>query len=288
MKISMYAWFVDIVAREGIERAADIARELGCEAVEFIDVYGRESFVLNEEIAREYREVLASRGLSVACYSVATDLIKPDDPDYDSEAALEFLFHGARMAASLGSPFLHHTLIRNFRYDEATYNKNFDAVLEKILPYAIRVADYCNSLGLTTLYEPQGLYFNGKERFVEFYSKMKALGKKVGVCGDMGNSLFCDWRPEDFYAAMIDEIKHVHAKDYIFADSILDGERIYSSMGGKKIRACPFGEGDVDLGYCFDLLAGKGYCGAVSLEGEYSKPIEQMEQDIKFLRLLDA
>ena len=287
MKISMYAWFVDIVAREGIERAADIARELGCEAVEFIDIYGREPSVPAEETARKYREVLKSRGLSVACYSVATDLIKPDEPDYDSEAVLEFLFHGAQMAAAIGSPFLHHTLIRNFLYEEATYTKDFSSVLERTLPYAERVADYCESLGLTTLYEPQGLYFNGKERFQEFYYRMKKLGKRLGVCGDMGNSLFCDWRPEDFYASMIDDIKHVHAKDYVYADVISEGERIYTSMGGKKIRACPFGEGDVDLGYCFDLLSKKGYSGAVSLEGEYKAPIEQMTADIKYLRTLE-
>ena len=56
MKISMYAWFVDIVAREGIERAADIARELGCEAVEFIDIYGREPSVPDEETATDTEE----------------------------------------------------------------------------------------------------------------------------------------------------------------------------------------------------------------------------------------
>lgn len=284
MKISMYAWFVDILARDGIERAADIARELGCEAVEFIDIFGRPSFLPDIETAKHYREVLASRGISVACYSVAVDLIKPDDTEYDSEAALEYVFHAARMAEALGSPFLHHTLIRNFRYDEATYDKDFGAVLERTLPYAIRVADYCERHGLTTLYEPQGLYFNGKERFCEFYHRMKKLGKKVGVCGDMGNSLFCDWRPENFYATMIDEIKHVHVKDYQLPNSAPEGKRVYSSMGGQRITACPFGEGDIDFGICFDLLREIGYDGALSLEGEYSDPMEQMKKDIAFIK----
>ena len=284
MKISMYAWFVDILARDGIERAADIARELGCEAVEFIDIFERPSFVPNIETAKHYRKVLASRGISVACYSVAVDLIKPDYTEYDSEAALEYVFHAARMAEALGSPFLHHTVIRGLGYDERTYQKDFGALLDRVLPYALRIADECERRGLTTLYEPQGMYFNGKERFVEFYKRMKAHGKRVGVCGDMGNSLFCDWRPENFYATMIDEIKHVHVKDYQLPAVAPEGRRVYRSMGGQSITACPFGEGDVDLGLCFDLLREIGYDGALSLEGEYNDPIEQMKKDISFIK----
>lgn len=286
MKISMYAGFVDILAEKGIEAAADIARELGCEAVELIDICGRPSFVSDAERAEKYREVLASRGLGVACYSVAVDLIRPEEPEYDSEAALEYIFHSARMAKALGSPFLHHTLIKNFRYDPRSYERDFDTVLEKLLPYAIRVADECERLGLTVLYEPQGLYFNGRERFGKFYSEMKRLGKRVGVCGDMGNSLFCDWRPENFYATMIDEIKHVHVKDYQLPAVAPEGRRVYRSMGGQSITACPFGEGDVDLGLCFDLLREIGYDGALSLEGEYSDYAEQMRADIEYLRSL--
>ena len=39
------------------------------------------------------------------------------------------------------------------------------------------------------------------------------------------------------------------------------------------------------LGLCFDLLREIGYDGALSLEGEYNDPIEQMKKDIEFIKL---
>ena len=228
MKITMYSYFSDLVRQKGIEEAADIACSFGCEAVEFIDVYERPSVIKDEDTAREYRRVLEEKGLKVACYSVAIHVVSPESDGLDETDAERYLMHSAKMAAAVGSPFLHHTLVLTYKYNENSYVRDFESVKKSLLPHTCAVADLCNSLGLTVLYEPQGVYVNGRENFTSFYSEMKRLGKKVGVCGDMGNSLFCDWLPEEFFEEFASEIKHIHAKDYKLTD---DTEaRGYTSM----------------------------------------------------------
>ena len=267
----MYSSFSDLVRQKGIEAAADIALAFGCEAVEFIDVYGKVPTVESEEDAREIRRVLDAKGLCVSCYSVAVDLALPETSGYDSDAAREYVCHSAKMAAIVGSPYLHHTLVLGLNYNEKTYERDFGRVMKMLLPHTLAIADLCNSLGLTVLYEPQGVYVNGRENFTAFYNEMKRQGKRVGVCGDMGNSLFCDWRPEEFFDELAPEIKHMHAKDYsvVNADELSEGVRAYSSVSGKRIIPIAFGEGDVDVPHCIAAVRAQGYDGAISLEGEY-------------------
>ena len=267
MKIAMYSYFSDLVRQRGIEEAADVARSFGCDAVEFIDVYGKTSVIEDEKTALEFRRVLDEKGLKVACYSVAIHVVSPESDGLDEADAERYLMHCAKMAAAVGSPFLHHTLVLTYRYNENSYVRDFEGVKKKLLPHTCAIADLCNSLGLTVLYEPQGVYVNGRENFTSFYCEMKRLGKNVGVCGDMGNSLFCDWRPEEFFEEFAGEIKHIHAKDYKLSN---DGNaRGYSSMSGKKIIPVAFGEGDVDVKRCISAVRERGYDGAIALEGEY-------------------
>ena len=54
------------------------------------------------------REAMAAEGVSVACYSVGATL-------YGSDAVEECLLRHIEVAAALGSPLLHHTLIFSTR-----------------------------------------------------------------------------------------------------------------------------------------------------------------------------
>ena len=282
MKISMYSSFSDLVKQKGIEEAADTALAFGCEAVEFIDIYGKVPTVESEEEAREIRRVLDAKGLSVSCYSVAVDIALPETSGYDSDSAREYVCHSAKMAAIVGSPYLHHTLVLGLNYNEKTYVHDFGRVMKMLLPHTLAIADLCNSLGMTVLYEPQGVYVNGRENFTAFYNEMKRRGKRVGVCGDMGNSLFCDWRPEEFFDELAPEIKHVHAKDYnvVSADELSEGVLAYSSVSGKKIIPTAFGEGDIDVLRCIAAVRAQGYDGAIALEGEYHDIDREIPLDV--------
>lgn len=287
MKTAIYSRFSDMVSELGIKKTAEFAQKKGFSAVEFIDIQGAPYSVPNKEAAKEYRTALDAYGLKVACYSVGINLIRPGVPEYDSGAAVEALRHAAEMAAILGSPFLHHTLIITLNagaLDILPYEK----AKEKLLPLTLQVADIANSLGITALYEPQGFYINGKDNFSDFYQAVKSSGKKVGVCGDLGNPLFRDWYPVDFIKTMAYEIKHVHIKDYkLFAPNEADGIK-YRSKDGIGLLPVPIGKGDVDIYSCLDLLSQSGYNGYLSLESEYTGDYgNEMTADLDYLSSLD-
>ena len=284
MNLSMYSGFSDIVRKEGIEAAAKTAKELGFSSVEFLDMQSAPPIIPDLETATKFKRVLTEYGLTVACFSFGITIISPTDPAFPTEEAVDRLLHSAEMAAAVGSPYFHHTLILTLRLDEKNHENDFAKVSAQLLPHVRRVADRCTELGITALYEPQGFYVNGKDRFPEFYRAMKSYCSNVGVCGDIGNPNFCDWKGEDFVTEMAAEIRHVHLKDYkLYPDGTLpQGAKGYRSEKGVAIHPVLMGEGDIDILYCLNTLKKAGYNGALALESEYRNQ-DEMAKDIAYL-----
>ena len=243
MNFSMYSKFYNILLRDGIEKAADTAKDFGFSSVEFFDFVhpSRVDCIKSVEDARRMRGVLEERGLTTACYSVAVGL-------YEEGMTLDTVTHAekklmqyAEYAAALGCPYLHHTLTITV---EPLLTE--ETALKYIVPAAIRVAKYAQSLGVTCIYEDQGPFFNGVEGFGKFFYAVKAECPYVGVCGDVGNTLFVDENPEAFFRAYAHEIKHVHVKDYIIAN--VRGEDGWSpTRAGKWAKETIVGEGVINL-----------------------------------------
>ena len=286
MNLSMYSGFSDIVRKDGIKKAAESARELGFSSVEFLDMQSATPIIPNPEAAKEYRKILESNGLSVSCVSFGISIIDPLDSTASSDNAVNSLLHSAEMAALIGSPYFHHTLILTLKHDPETYEKDFKAVTDRLLPHVCRVADRCNELGITALYEPQGFYVNGKDRFPEFYRTVKSYCSNVGVCGDVGNPNFCDWRGEDFVSEMASKIRHVHLKNYkLYPVGEVPSGVKYRSEKGVGIQPVLMHEGDIDIPYCLRTLKKSGYSGALALESEY-RSVDEIKRDISYLTSL--
>ena len=142
-------------------------------------------------------------------------------------------------------------------------------VFDKVLNSAARIARRCQELGITCLYEEQGLYFNGVQNFGRFFRAIKQIQSNVGVCGDFGNILFADEAATDFFQAFQKDILHVHLKDYFLSDDISaqpDPEAWLKSKGGKYVKDAPLGKGVTDCKKCLDILKKADYQGFFSLE----------------------
>ena len=251
-----------MLQEKGLDATAAWAQQNGFSSVEFlqlpIDNWHRGVDSLPQ--AATIRKRLLDFGLTTACYSVGVNLL-------EGKSAIEFLKRNAELAAELGSPFLHHTLI-----DSLTLPKNapsFIEVFPQILDTASEIARYCQSLGLTCLYEEQGLYFNGIEPFRRFFDEIKQRCPNVGICGDFGNILFADESPTTFFNTFLSDIKHVHIKDYQKASAndtptVQDGW--LQTKNGTYIKDVPLGEGIVDAAACLQILKKSNYQGAFSLE----------------------
>ncbi len=268
MRFTMYAGYSSMLIREGVEKTADYAVQMGFSSVEVLESTGEgyPCSVPDVESAKTIKQVLAERGLNTACYSVGTTI-------YQNPAAVDSLMRQAEIAAALDCPFLHHTLISSIYMTPDM--PPFDEAMAAVAEAAGKIAAYAKTLGVRCLYEDQGMYANGVEGFGAFYSQVRQISDNVGVCGDIGNSLFVDCEPEKFFAAYAGEICHVHIKDYL-RKSVPESPGIYwlPTKGGNWVRGTTIGSGIVDFDACMKILKDVGYAGDYALELEHPEPYE--------------
>lgn len=259
MEFVNYSIFYQDLKTHDLEYAARHTRELGFQAVEFLELVPlRETSVCNRYTAEEARRILDANGLRVSCFSVGVNLLSGD-----VDAAREKMLDLVAFAAGVGSKQIHHTLVPYFHFQGL---EPYESVLERILPYAKDIADAARAHGMLCLYEPQGCYFNGVDGLGGFYERIKSLCPNVGICGDVGNGLFVDCSAKEIYDAFLGEIKHVHVKDLRVTDTSDPDKTPYVSRGGKYLYDCPIGEGVIDFRYCFEKLKSVDYDGDISLE----------------------
>ncbi|MBQ2724733.1 MAG: sugar phosphate isomerase/epimerase [Clostridia bacterium] len=269
MRFTFYTRFNSTAARLGMEAAADYAAEHGFSAVEVLESAGPKDPVLipDREAARKTKQILAQRGLSTACWSVGTTV-------YKSPAAVESLKRQAEIASELECPFLHHTLLLWLAPFEGM--PSFSEGIACAADAAVQVARYAEPLGVKCIYEDQGLYANGVEGFGAFYRQVKQCCGNVGVCGDVGNSLFVDEGAERFFEAYAEDICHVHIKDYLVKKFKNPPSRHwYPTRGGRWLRETMVGDGNVNLDRCMDILKKAGYSGTYALELSHPEPFEE-------------
>ena len=287
MKFAMYMGFSEYVMENGFENAAAYAKRHGFSAVEMLALK-KNTPVPDVETAKRARAILDEHGLKVACHSAGANLWDNNSKHPSgfkiSEADEQFLMEQVEIAATLGSPYLHHTLLPwlTLPADAPGYEEAIETVVEA----AVRVADYAASFGITCIYEDQGRYVNGVEGFYGFFSKMKKRCKNVGICGDLGNILFVNETPEVFLKTYIEDICHVHVKDYLWKKaSISPGTYWLRAKDNSWLRDTMIGSGVVDFEACMKLLKDAGYQGHFSLEIEHPEPYEEgVQQAFEYLK----
>ena len=283
MRFTFYTRFNSTADRLGMEAAADYAVEHGFSAVEVLESAGSKDPVLipDREAARKTKRILAQRGLSTACWSVGTTV-------YKSPTAIESLKRQAEIASEMECPFLHHTLLLWLAPFDGM--PSFEEGIDCAVNAAVEVARYAKPLGVKCIYEDQGLYANGVDGFGAFYRQVKQCCDNVGVCGDVGNSLFVDEGAEHFFEAYREDICHVHIKDYLVKEFNQPPSRHwYPTKGGRWLRETMVGDGDVNLERCMDILKETGYSGTYALEMNHPEPFEEgVKQAMEYLRRWDV
>jgi sugar phosphate isomerase/epimerase len=225
---------------------------------------------ISEAIAASREAVAAAQtlkkySLDAACYSVSSNLLDAD--------AIALVCRHIEYAAALGSPFVHHTLIPWLVLPDSA--PSFEDALTPVIDAAEKIADFARPLGVTVIYEDQGLYANGVRGFGTFYHEIHRRCPNTGVCGDMGNSLFVDEGAEHFFDAYRDHILHVHVKDYRrITCSTSPGDGWKRTRGGSWLYEVPVGQGIVNVGACMKVLSEIGYRGSVGLELGHDAPYE--------------
>ncbi|MBE6647157.1 MAG: sugar phosphate isomerase/epimerase [Ruminococcaceae bacterium] len=269
MKFAMYYGFVELLREKSIPEVIAYLKSFGLDGVEFIfsGTDPSKDLIGNLHTAQKLGEALKKEGIDVCCYSAYCDVYDKDE----IPAALTRI----EIAKALGSPFFHHTLIPQLHFPSDP--KDFEQRLPYTLDVAERIANHAQKHGMTVLYEEQGRYINGVENFGIFFNEMKQRCQNVGVCADFGNILYAGEKPEDFIAAYIDDVKHVHIKDYRFCSKEQFPTMPANGWGEVPdgwVEHSVVGDGIIDLEKCLELLKKSGYDGYYSLEMCHKEPID--------------
>jgi sugar phosphate isomerase/epimerase len=263
MKFSMYSGFTEYVREHGIEKAAEYAKKNGFSGVEFLYFARDPESIPSVEDGKRYKAVLDSFGLSVACVSMLASVVTYDEPDKVSEFNLDGLMRTVDFAAAVGSKFFHHTLMP-VRNPAPPASVSYESLFPVVLEGAKRIADHAAPLGVTVIYEPQGLFFNGREKLGKFYREMKKNCKNVGLCGDFGNSYFVNEEPYALFEEFAEDILHVHVKDYAFVSP--SGESVAFDAPDAQKKEIVIGKGDIDIKRLISIVKRARYDDFVSIE----------------------
>lgn len=278
MEFTMYAGFAEMVGEKGIEETAKYVASMGFSSVEILAdaVTGAPLTIPDVEAAKEARKVLEKYGLKVACYSVYANAC--------IEKSLIEILGMVEIAAALGSPYFHHTLLPWINYSDDL--PHFDEAIAAAVDAAQRIADHAKQFGITCLYEDQGYFVNGVKGFGKFFRELQSRCENVGVCGDVGNILFVNEKAEDFFAEFAKDIKHVHVKDYLWKEADQAPGVYWLRAAGKSwLRDTMIGDGVVNFEACMKILKEVGYNGPFSLETGHPEPYEVgVKQAMEYLQ----
>ena len=280
MKFTSYNVFMRDLYRGGIEYAALHSASLGFSGVEFLD-FCEHGHKLDKEKLKgaEARRIVEANGLTVDCFSAFANLMSDD-----REGTLASLYGMIDYAAELGSPAFHHTLVPMTRGSEEI--PTYDEIFEDILKIEQAVAKYCADRSMKCLYEPQGRYFNGVQGLSRLIHALNETCDNVGLCADLGNSVFVDEDPVSVMEALWKYAVHAHIKNYRLSDESLGLPGELRSVGGKYIYEVFPPEGDIRLGEGIKILRESGYKGSFSLE--FATDDDRMREIMKDLNSLDV
>ncbi len=284
MKFTLYSGMGTLTELYGVEGAIKRAAELGFSGIEFCYfLSGRNQLSISE--AKEYKRLLDKYGIAVPCFTCGTSIVKIDEPDRINEENVRKLCEYLDVAATVGSPLLHHTVCYSTKPPKNV--PDYDNILDLCAEGCKTVADYAKKLGIKIIYEPQGFVFNGVSGLGPFFERMKSLCDNVGICGDVGNTLFFDEFADELFKKYPQDILNVHIKDMcVFPADYNMGENThYLSRSGKKLTEVEIGNGDIKLGGIFKTLKEAGYNGYYSIENfnrnDYERNVKHNMEKIK-------
>ena len=259
--VSSYSFSKHLTATKcGYTAICDMAKEIGFEGIEFINLKNEkwgeldDEFVIAEKIRNHCKEI----GLEIIAYTVGANFLSAD-----IETEMAKLKHCVDVAKALGAPLMRHDVVYNLP-EGVTYLD----VIPKIAPLINEISEYARAKGIMTCTENHGFIFQAPER-------VKALIDAVNnpnyrwLC-DMGNFLCADSDPLESVKIAAPYAIHVHAKDFLFKSKgeIKPAGFSITTTGGNYLRGTVAGHGIVPVKACVDVLKACGYNGWISLEFE--------------------
>ena len=240
----------------------DIAKEIGYDGIEFIDlkpeISGLEDVSAAAEQIREHCEKI---GLEITAYTIGANFLC-DDPAAEAERVKGCV----DVASILGAKLMRHDACWNPKVLGHGYT--WREAVDAISPYIAGVTRYAAEKGIRTMTENHG-------HFIQDPDRMETLIRKVndpnyGWLVDIGNFICADCDSLKAVSVAAPYAFHVHAKDFLYKPGTepSPGTGWFMTRGRNHIRGTIVGHGVIPVAQCVAVLKNAGYDGYLSLEFE--------------------
>jgi len=249
----------------------NIAKEMGYEGIEFVDLDNKEFAVTNDPMAcaKEIREHCEKIGLEIIAYTVGANILADD-----FEKEYERLCGCIDVAKELGSPVMRHDACSRL---PAAPRANWEDAIEIMAPRIRRVTEYAASVGVKTCTENHGYVIQAPERVERL---IRAVNHdNYGWLCDIGNFLCADADPLKAVTIAAPYTFHAHAKDFLYKSAeVKRPSGFFRTAAGNHLRGTVIGHGVVPVEACVKALKNGGYDGWLSVE------FEGMEENLPALK----
>ncbi len=243
MKYSMMTYTMSRQGQKDMKEICRLTRELGLDAIDQV--------TLLDYDPKDLRRMADDEGLRFICYTFVVDLSHSDRQKLD--AGLAAVREGLEVACVLGAPVVMIPIGRKQEYARAEQRKLTMAGLSE----AVRLG---REYGIKVTTE----HFVCQAPFIATSDMQELLASVPGmyITFDAGCVLAAGENPLDGYSAIQDKVIHAHFKDYVVADTGMEG------LDGKHYKPALIGEGSVDYPALVKAMQSAGYNGYVNIEYE--------------------
>lgn len=263
MKISVSSYsFQQYIGRGKLTQLDCVskAKEMGFDAIEFIDISGT-SLDEQKEYAKSIRAEADRVGIEINAYTIGACLYK--DTEEENDAEFKRLCGQLEVAKILGASVMRHDVC--YALGKKGNARSFDLMLPTIARNARRVTEYAESLGIITCTENHGYIAQDSDRVERLFNAV--AHDNYGLLVDIGNFICADEDPAIAVSRVAPYAVHVHVKDMLVRNEPT-GSCVNPTRGGRYFVGTVAGEGDIPVKRCLDILKRAGYDGFISLEYE--------------------
>ena len=256
------------------------AKEMGFDAIEFIDLDGKPDLEAQKEYARKIRNEVDKLGIEINAYTIAASLFNNDKEEMEKE--VERLKGQLEIADILGAKVMRHDAC--FKLGKTGASRSFDLMLPYMAENARKVAEYAKSFGIKTCVENHGFIAQDSDRVERLFNAVNH--ENFGLLVDMGNFLCVDENPAIAVSRVAPYAIHAHAKDMYISSEPCE-KSSHMTRGGNFYGGAVVGEGDVPVKKCLRILKAAGYDDYLSIEYEGSEDcITGIERGLKNLKAM--
>lgn len=264
MKISVSSYSFSQYIRAGKMTQLDCvarAKEMGFDAIEFVDVDGAPDAEKQLENARKIKAEADRVGIEINAYAIGANLYQETEEAQETE--IERLCRQVDVAEALGASLMRHDVC--YALGKTGNARSFDLMLPRIADAARRVTAYAEKKGIRTCSENHGYIAQDSDRVERLFNAV--AHDNYGLLVDVGNFICADEDPVLAVSRVAPYAIHVHAKDMLIRPEPI-GPIGSMTRGGNFFCGCVVGEGDVPVRRCLRVLKRAGYEGYISIEFE--------------------